>query len=419
MNLELKISKISKVSFTISVLSTDLIKTKIETIRELFNCKTELESDIQIIFNGKVLNHNTTFESNGLKNGDKLVMLEKMKKKAQSTAPPVQSVQPIQPIQPIQPTVPPVQPDQPAQSTQSNTHTNLNNQGYWQREVSQQDTQQIYSFEDIYAIFGICTSLILNNSLNNPINYLEFVSVINNQRMFTDLVTREIMRPQNESILRNFLNNSQRFSQSLRANRGNLRIQTFIDPNTGRVDIVLPANNQNQPNQPNQLNQQTEQTEQPNQPNQPNQTEQTEQPNQSNQLINQQIGQPNENEENEENEENDEEDEEDMSEEEMLNQFSDLAQSLGIHGGGNNTVSNVSNMSNISMQDLTLIGNLLGFLNNGTGLNVNDVELNDTDLQNIQTISQIANVSEEIAKRKYIQCGKNIEYTIDMIFGAR
>jgi len=364
----ISIQSLNQTKKKLTVVSSDVINSRIDEIKELFGYE---ENDIKLIFTGKVLDPNMTFAHYGISSNTCLI-LHKVPKKNRPIEPiPMQTSLPPPPIvnqsnnmnvpiptpQPLISSLPryPMQ-SIPMQLGNIQTHTtpvgNLQTQvftipfsmengnlltstvqtmvqnmvqnlyqtpqqpnttqnvSYWRTEMNEDDTTERYSFEQILAILPMFYALMAQNNffalgmINNPNTALESIFTNTSQ----------------QTLLRNLLDRSQHFADEMRNGT------TFT---TNNITEML-RNNQN-------------------------------------------INNNNEDINDEDEEDNDDDNEDDDNdEEENVNTNTD-----------------------------------------------GQVELTDDDVEIIEQIMTIGNVSRNDATQMYIVCGRNFNTTMDNIFALR
>lgn len=224
-----------------SVLTTDTVESKLSEIRTLFDHAEDQE--IKVIYSGKVLKNNETFENSGITSDTFVVIMapKKIAKKEQPRASENNQVSVPAPAPVSTASGSNAQP--PMQQTNNaaipNGVTPNRIETYWNRAVPEADTQPLYSFERVYSILPQFTNFILETILTDP---QLSVALYSGQ---TRMLMAESHHPMYENLVRQFLDQSQSIANSMRANTApNVRIA--IDPVTRQfLPHALAAQNNN------------------------------------------------------------------------------------------------------------------------------------------------------------------------------
>lgn len=195
------------------VFTNDIIGDKINEIRNLFGY-SELH-EIKVIYSGKVLKYEDSFEQSGIVSNTSIVIMATVKKitkqepilntvqqteKTQQTKESTKSTQPIQSTESIR-SIESIQPNEPIKQ---------NPIFYWDKPIPVEDTQPTYSFEQIYAIVPQFTNFIMNTILNDPNLSMD---------LFSGKIGSVMSEPHNptyENFLRQLLDQSQSLANSVK-----------------------------------------------------------------------------------------------------------------------------------------------------------------------------------------------------------
>lgn len=368
--INITIKSFSKIVKTLSVLSTDIIESKFEEIRKLFGYDSN--SIIKIIYSGKVLNPSTTFEYNGIKNGECVVVM-KQSDKAKPSSPAV----PVVPAVTAVPTVPTL-PVQTTPSTIPVPSTQMMLRSYWQIPATNEDTTPTYTFEQVYAMIPVFASFILDLAIRSPTVFHAFRNSMSNRNQFSRFIANEFTLPGTDVLLRQLMNQSPELAQSLRQSEGTAELKIITNPITGTVSLQFPSTTST----PSATSTTADTTIDAGTTTNTINSTQSEIPDFAN-----------------------------MTDEELQDQVMQLMQQININNGNDNTFG-------LGSEGLEQLQQLLGGFPNSSHSSVQD-ELTDTDKENIQRVMEITGATEKMATSIYIQYGKNIEYTINHILSLQ
>lgn len=189
----------NKHSLTID--SSEKIEKYIQPICELFDYE-----NVKLIFNGKVLEHNKTFDDYGCKNDNTFIVMSRKKEiipistSSPQITPTVPNVSPV--IQPSNQSIltPPVDDSVPETTTQSfwNTHTDPNDNV---------NSSHLYNVEQIHAAIMIYLPIILSNN-----------SIIDEIKRNPNSSTRLLSTREHRSAIKEALKNANTIITSLQQN---------------------------------------------------------------------------------------------------------------------------------------------------------------------------------------------------------